>query len=372
MVLVMFGVTISGGVTTTPMLQIITISKNSGNNVSLWRGVEQANGDTKRNTIEELNTTPQNIVDYNTSTQQTDKSTLVNVDTSNFPKPGDNLASKPKNNIQSEQKTKNAILSNTKNTKNTAVKYKIQNSEFTKKEIISPKEKSEEKKQELEKTRAFIQVIKGCATIIDKQTCLYARSGIGATTKGLHPLRIDTLLEIDTEQTTKDSNGIEWYKVIRGPGDIFPAYAGEQWFVPASHVKLVFIPPELSTDATKKIVINLSEQRLRAYKNNKLIREVVVSTGIRGGWTTPTGKFHISKKLPSRYMKSLPGESNQYNLPGVPYNMYFTNAGAAIHCQYWHDKLGTRYSHGCVNANCEDARWLYEWTPMDTKVFIQN
>lgn len=253
-----------------------------------------------------------------------------------------------------------------KNVENTVVKSETQSPKITEEEIILPKEKKEP-----EKIRTFVQVNKGCAFNIDKKTCLYARSGVGTTTKALFPLRVNMLLEIDPEYTTKDSGGIAWHKVIQGFGDTYPAYVGNPWFVPANQIEIVFMPPEPPADATKKIVIDLSEQRLRAYKNNKLIREVVVSTG-RGGWATPTGKFHISKKLPSRYMKSSPGASDWYDLPGVSYTMYFTIRGAAIHCEYWHDQLGTRRSHGCVNTDCVDARWLYGWTPLGTPVFVQN
>ena len=37
-----------------------------------------------------------------------------------------------------------------------------------------------------------------------------------------------------------------------------------------------------------------------------------------------------------------------YNLPGVPYVMYFAGANA-IHGAYWHNNFGRPMSHGCVN-----------------------
>jgi len=364
--------TISDDVTITPILKPVIISENNQNKI-LSQNHTKEPSKIQNNTIKELNKdiVPQNIVDYNTTIRLVDKSTLENVDTGNLPKPGENLVSKLENNISSKKKVEYIILSDTQNSQNIVVKYPTQHPKVIEKKTVLPK-KEFEQKQKSEKTRVFVQVIKGCATVVNTQTCLYARSGANNTTKALHPLRIDTVLEIDPEQTIKNTDGTEWYKIIRGPDDQYPIYTGVQWFIPASYVKLVFIPPEPPVDPTKKIVIDLSEQRLRVYQNNKFIKEIVVSTGLRGDWATPTGKFHIFKKTPSRYMKSAPEENNQYDLPGVPFNMYFTNEGATIHCQYWHDQLGSQYSHGCVNTDCNDARWLYEWTPINTPVFIQQ
>ncbi|MBU0722960.1 hypothetical protein KKH46_01935 [Patescibacteria group bacterium] len=75
--------------------QVITVSGNSDNNVLPLDGVGAI---------------PQNIVDYNTTTQQTDGTILTTVDTSNFPKPGDN------NNTQTKQGSKYNILNDTENT----------------------------------------------------------------------------------------------------------------------------------------------------------------------------------------------------------------------------------------------------------------
>ena len=56
-----------------------------------------------------------------------------------------------------------------------------------------------------------------------------------------------------------------------------------------------------------------------------------------------------------------------YSVPNVPHTMFFFR-GYSIHGTYWHNNFGTPMSHGCVNLNLTDAKWLYEWTPMGTKV----
>lgn len=87
-----------------PPLEPITVGgDNENNNVSPWGGVEQPDNP-EINTIEPIEgaegaegvaTVPQNIVDYNTPTYPTEdiegNTDLSYVDTSNFPKPGDNV-----------------------------------------------------------------------------------------------------------------------------------------------------------------------------------------------------------------------------------------------------------------------------------------
>jgi len=58
-----------------------------------------------------------------------------------------------------------------------------------------------------------------------------------------------------------------------------------------------------------------------------------------------------------------------YNLPNVPWVMYFYD-GYAIHGTYWHHNFGHPMSHGCINMTIPDAHWLYNWAPKGTLVVI--
>jgi lipoprotein-anchoring transpeptidase ErfK/SrfK len=69
----------------------------------------------------------------------------------------------------------------------------------------------------------------------------------------------------------------------------------------------------------------------------------------------------------------LPNISDDYyDLPGVPWTMYFTEGGAAIHGAYWHDKFGTQHSHGCVNLEPDTAQVIYNWADLGTKVTVRD
>ena len=59
-----------------------------------------------------------------------------------------------------------------------------------------------------------------------------------------------------------------------------------------------------------------------------------------------------------------------YYVPDVPWVMYFTDWGHALHGTYWHSNFGHVMSHGCVNLPLDFAEWLYNWTPYGTPVVV--
>lgn len=118
------------------------------------------------------------------------------------------------------------------------------------------------------------------------------------------------------------------------------------------------------TSGPKHISVDLTTQRLYAYEGDKLVYEFPVSTGKWG--RTPTGEYKIWVKL--RYTRMSGGSGNDYyNLPNVPYVMFFYNndvskgRGFSLHGAYWHNNFGYPMSHGCVNIRPEDAAKLYSW-----------
>jgi lipoprotein-anchoring transpeptidase ErfK/SrfK len=115
----------------------------------------------------------------------------------------------------------------------------------------------------------------------------------------------------------------------------------------------------------KWIEVDLSKQRAYAREGDRVVRKMVVSTGI-SRYPTPTGRFRIYAKYPSVTMSG-PG----YHLPRVPHTMYFYR-GYALHGTYWHHSFGRRMSHGCVNLKRSDAAWLYKWAPKGTQVVIRR
>jgi lipoprotein-anchoring transpeptidase ErfK/SrfK len=113
----------------------------------------------------------------------------------------------------------------------------------------------------------------------------------------------------------------------------------------------------------KWIEVRLASQQLIAWQNGRVMMTTAISSGVRA---TPTvrGRFRIQRRYVRVRMRG-PG----YNLPNVPYAMFF-HAGYAIHGTYWHNSFGRPMSHGCVNLPTNKAAWLYNWAPNGTLVVV--
>ena len=139
----------------------------------------------------------------------------------------------------------------------------------------------------------------------------------------------------------------------------------------------LFVPPVAIPDPDaapappgpgRSIVISLGQQALWAYDGNRVVRSTYVSTGTER-FRTPPGLFFVNSKIDVQTMAGvLGGES--YNVPDVPWVMYFTDRGHAIHGAYWHENFGAPMSHGCVNLPLDVAEWMYSWAPMGMPVLI--
>ena len=121
----------------------------------------------------------------------------------------------------------------------------------------------------------------------------------------------------------------------------------------------------------KEIVISISAQRMWAYEDSGLIVTTLVSTGTAEipFTVTPVGRWSVLSKYDVQTMRgTVSGED--YEVPDVPWIMYFDNLGNALHGTYWHDNFGTPMSHGCVNLPLDVAEFLYGWTPLGTPVTV--
>lgn len=124
-------------------------------------------------------------------------------------------------------------------------------------------------------------------------------------------------------------------------------------------------------EAEKHIEVDLTNQKLYAVQDGERLAEFYVSTGKWG--KTPTGEFTIWTKY--RYTGMSGGNQalgTYYNLPNVPFTMYFFNSeipksrGYGIHGAYWHSNFGEVMSHGCINMRTRDVEKLYYWAGPDT------
>lgn len=133
---------------------------------------------------------------------------------------------------------------------------------------------------------------------------------------------------------------------------------------------------DINLNGEKKLIIDLSEQKLYMTLDGKVLREFMVSTG---GYKTPTPKGEYSIKLKQEVRVS--GKAPHYIMPKF---MWFREGGYGIHALpslgsdggvFWTEArthIGRPVSHGCVRLLPEDADFVYEFTDLGTKVSVQG
>jgi len=123
-------------------------------------------------------------------------------------------------------------------------------------------------------------------------------------------------------------------------------------------------PPIPSYGGAKRVVISISEQKLRAYDGKQLVFETRVSTG-KEGKRTPAGSFRALDKELMHY-------SSLYENSPMPYSVRFHGNfflhGFSIVPHY-------PASHGCVRLPLREgslltARQFYEWVRIGTPIRI--
>ncbi len=223
----------------------------------------------------------------------------------------------------------------------------------------------------------YLEVTDSCGVHYGGE-CLRVRSGPGTTFPVVASLRNGMVLKVSDTITTGTST---WHKVIFDEWLRYPERHNGDWYVSGDYVTLIEDPGTMTLathpvtgTSTKSILVDRSDQKLYAYDGEELFMVATTSTGL-DSTPTPRGTFTIYQKTPSRYMQGpLPNinSDDYYDLPGVPWNLYFTEGGAVIHGAYWHNSFGTKYSHGCVNLEPATARILYDWADLGIKITVRD
>jgi len=167
--------------------------------------------------------------------------------------------------------------------------------------------------------------------------------------------RIKVLEEVAGE-TINGSN--LWYKIDGGkyPG----AYVFSQYVdvIAQPEPPNDFTIPDGVKEGEYWVDVNLTKKILTLYLYDKPVFATYVAIGRT---TNPTviGTYRIWWKLrKDRMVGGPPAVPYYYNLPNVPYVMYYHN-GYGLHGTYWHDEFGSRKSAGCTNLTQGDAKYLF-------------
>jgi hypothetical protein len=221
----------------------------------------------------------------------------------------------------------------------------------------------------------YIEVIDSCGPYFQGD-CVNIRSGPGEHHIVVNRVRRGAVLQIEDKVYETDR---KWYKIVFEEKLKYPERVKDDWYVAADFVRVFYddglhdLQKGQTYEGNKRIVIDKSEQKLYAYEGDVLFMEESISTGLQFT-PTPVGKFTIFRMTPTRYMQGpIPGVSTDtYDLPGVPWDLYFTDDGAVIHGAYWHDRFGRRWSHGCVNLSPDKAKILYSWAQLGMPVEVRD
>ena len=154
--------------------------------------------------------------------------------------------------------------------------------------------------------------------------------------------------------------GENWHMI--GPNEWIPG-RGIAMVTPRTNA------PEGVTDGNW-IDVDLAEQSLAVYQDNKMIYATVMASGAEPMFTRP-GLFQIYDKKESETMTGERNSPEYYYLENVPWTMYFDKA-RALHGAYWRARLGFPQSHGCVNLYPGDAHWLFNWAKVGTWVNVYD
>ncbi|MEW5872599.1 MAG: L,D-transpeptidase [Chloroflexota bacterium] len=169
------------------------------------------------------------------------------------------------------------------------------------------------------------------------------------------------------DQIKTDEQGQVWYRA----GEKYGSYGDFFWapgeaFRPLAAEETDPISPEASD---KLVVVNVTYQTLACFEGQSEVYFCRVSTGPKladkdkpgGKWATPLGKHSIWRKMVSVHMTG-GTTGGGYDLPGIGWTTLFSGQGMAIHSTFWHNNYGVPRSHGCVNAEPDDAKWIFRWT----------
>lgn len=116
------------------------------------------------------------------------------------------------------------------------------------------------------------------------------------------------------------------------------------------------------------IEVDVSEQAVYVWENGEIIRTMLTSSGLPQHESS-RGTFRINSHVVMQDMGCVPGYD--YCTKDVKWVMYY-NGDEAFHGTWWHENFGQKMSHGCMNLSEGNAKWLWDWAPIGTEVWVHD
>ena len=164
---------------------------------------------------------------------------------------------------------------------------------------------------------------------------------------------------------------VQVYDQVEAEGTTWSMIGLGKW-VERRYIRVVtprLSPPE-GVENGRWIEVNLYEQTITVYEDNRLKFATLIGSGYDPYYTQP-GLFQIYEKKEFETMTGsfASGKTDYYLLENVPWTMYY-DGPRALHGAYWRALFGYELSHGCVNISVGDAHWLYDWAVVDDWVYV--
>ncbi|OXS35957.1 L,D-transpeptidase [Streptomyces sp. XY006] len=120
--------------------------------------------------------------------------------------------------------------------------------------------------------------------------------------------------------------------------------------------------PLTITTADKVVAVtDAAAHQMTVYKNDEVVRQIPVTTGMPGYDTRNGVKVVLAKEGTVRMTSASIGASDFYDLI-VHHSVRVTNSGEYVHAAPWSvgSQGSANVSHGCTGMSTENAAWFYE------------
>lgn len=137
-------------------------------------------------------------------------------------------------------------------------------------------------------------------------------------------------------------------------------------YVPCRYIKAVQPRRDYS------ITVDLSDQYIYVYKNGKMLKKIVCSTGL-ASTPTPIGTYIIGSRG-SYFLTGVNKSIKCYNWVRFNNNFLFHSVLCTMNgrpLQSAVSQLGKKASHGCIRLPMNDSKWFYNNIPAGTVVTIR-
>ncbi len=150
------------------------------------------------------------------------------------------------------------------------------------------------------------------------------------------------------EFTTETTEAVYDQQLIADGAEnlVYPAAPGEHW-----------------------VEINLSNTIVTAWEGATAVATFYMVPG-KPSTPTVTGTFRVWYKTSQQSMSGTNADGSKWKIDYVPWVTYF-HGDYALHGAPWFNNFGwsgSGGSHGCINMAVPDAKFIYDWAPMNTVV----